>query len=92
MSKEKSENAELEPCPVCGSRVFHRRGCFDDCPVCGWEDAWIWKAEEEPDEILPTNWVSLNEAKWLWNKYHEKVNECAQRFKSKPLDRIRMED
>lgn len=32
------EQVFLEPCPCCGYMTLDRRGAYDICPVCFWED------------------------------------------------------
>jgi histidinol phosphatase-like enzyme len=50
-------------CPCCGQYRFEsaKRGSYDICPVCFWEDAPY--PYEEPDAICSCNGVSLNLAR-----------------------------
>ena len=48
--------------------------------------------EEKPDEVWPTNWVSLNEAKWIWQHFHCDVNQYALARKKAPYERLDMEE
>ncbi len=59
----------LYPCPCCGELTMHeqRRGSFEICLVCGWEDDRLqWKDENEGQGA---NRVSLKEARENYKKY-----------------------
>jgi len=77
-------------CPVCGWESFYDFDTYEDCPQCGLADAyppWI-----DPDDLVSGEWVTINEGRWIWNKYHCDVNEYAMRFKKRPSDKLPMED
>lgn len=50
-------------CPCCGQYQFEsvKRGSYDICPICFWEDAPY--SFEEPNAICSCNGVSLNQAR-----------------------------
>lgn len=48
-------------CPVCGQHKFDFNDEFEICPVCGWEDDAVQRAE--PDYPEGANGMSLNEYK-----------------------------
>ena len=59
---------KLKPhmCPVCGKYEFEYEGCFDICPVCGWEDDNYQLYS--PDEDGGANRMSLNQAREAYKK------------------------
>lgn len=91
VDKDFSKHAHPHACPVCGQYTFYDTFSYDDCPVCGWEDGTVGY-EDEPDRVLPTNWVSLNEARWIWNKFHCDVNKYALQHKKEALDKLPMDE
>ncbi len=87
--QNKSKLKTLVVCTVCG-KTFDRN--YDsECPVCGWDDILPWTAENNPDSVVAPNWVTLNEARWIWNKFHCNVDEYALKHKKKPTDKLRMD-
>ncbi|MGN1350182.1 MAG: toxic anion resistance protein [Anaerovoracaceae bacterium] len=46
-------------CPVCGQHRFSRKGSYEICPVCGWEDDPV--QERDPDFSGGANRQSLRE-------------------------------
>jgi hypothetical protein len=41
--------------------------------------------------VIPPDWVSIKEGRWIWDKYHCGVNEYALKHKKKALDRLNMD-
>ncbi len=67
MTEEK--DIKLYPCPCCGELTMHeqRRGSFEICPICNWEDDKLqWRYE---DETKGANRVSLRQARENYKKY-----------------------
>ena len=66
-------------CPVCGKYTLDEPGMNYDCPACGWED--------DPCDLLYSdvsigvNPVSYNQAKELWEKYHDDYHNHEDEFK-----------
>ncbi|MCT4713480.1 hypothetical protein MUA01_00480 [Enterobacteriaceae bacterium H18W14] len=58
-------NNEAYPCPCCGNRTIDELGCYEICPVCGWEDDPVQSAD--PDFSGGANSPSLNEARQKFN-------------------------
>lgn len=54
------------PCPCCGNKTIDELGCYEICPVCGWEDDPVQSAD--PDFSGGANSSNLNEAKRAFNK------------------------
>ncbi|MCQ2545539.1 MAG: hypothetical protein MJ144_03810 [Clostridia bacterium] len=51
---------EQRLCPVCGMHYFSEKDSYEICPVCGWEDDWLQRAD--PEYAGGANKISLNEA------------------------------
>ena len=47
-------------CPVCGQHSFDEDNDFEECPVCGWVNDGVQRAD--PDYRGGYNRISLNEA------------------------------
>lgn len=64
-----SPDAMKHPCPCCGYLTLSepKRGSFEICPVCYWEDDRV--QFEEPDERVGANAVSLNDARRNFKEY-----------------------
>ena len=58
MENKKERNKE---CPVCGRYVFEKKGDYEICPVCGWENDALQEADA--DFKGGANKLSLNEAR-----------------------------
>ncbi|EEX8828996.1 hypothetical protein DWH00_004983, partial [Escherichia coli] len=54
------------PCPCCGNKTIDEPGCYEICPICGWEDDPVQSAD--PDFSGGANSPSLNEAKRAFNE------------------------
>lgn len=52
---------ELYNCPCCGTAVVDELGCYEICPVCGWEDDPVQSAD--PEYEGGANKMSLNSAR-----------------------------
>ena len=48
-------------CPLCGQHHFEENDDFEECPVCGWVNDGVQRAD--PDYRGGYNRISLNEAK-----------------------------
>lgn len=47
------------PCPCCGKRTLSKRGEYDICSCCGWED----DGNEEEDKYSPPNHMTLKQGR-----------------------------
>ncbi|WP_145489884.1 CPCC family cysteine-rich protein [Yersinia rohdei] len=56
-----SNEPEVYSCPCCGSPVIDELGCYEICPVCGWEDDPVQSSD--PEYEGGANKMSLNSAK-----------------------------
>jgi Cysteine-rich CPCC len=55
-------------CPCCGFLTIDRKGWYEICPVCGWEDSGI--DDDKPDEYVGgPNHVTLTEARANFAKF-----------------------
>ena len=79
-------------CPVCGEYTFYDWFSYDECPVCGLEDGYYFGNIDEVDKVIGPNWVSINEARWIWEKFHTNVNEYALEHKKEALDKLDMSE
>lgn len=66
-------------CPVCGKHTIDDPGHNDDCPICGWEDDACDLTH--PDFALGENGVSYNQAKQLWEKYHDNIRNHKDEYR-----------
>ena len=48
-------------CPLCGQHHFEENDDFEECPVCGWVNDGVQRAD--PNYRGGDNRISLNEAK-----------------------------
>lgn len=71
----------LESCPVCGYRTLSRRGGFQVCRVCFWEDA----GHTEPEQFSGPNHMTVGEARSLFHSVGAISAEAAARL---PQDRF----
>ena len=66
--KNKSVYDEIfdKPCSVCGK--ITKKDIYDqgDCPHCAWKNNFL--ADENPDNVLYPNLISLNKAKQLYSE------------------------
>jgi rubredoxin len=51
-------------CPVCGQHAFEEADDFEECPVCGWVNDGVQRAD--PDYPGGYNRISLNDARKKW--------------------------
>ena len=57
------------PCPCCANKTIDEPGCYEICPVCGWEDD---KAQyKDPNLKGGANRFSLKEYKEQYEKNHQ---------------------
>ena len=61
---EDEPKEESRPCPVCGQYDFGEDGDFEECPVCGWVNDGVQRAN--PDYSGGYNRISLNDARKKW--------------------------
>ncbi|MDR7873986.1 hypothetical protein HB991_18625 [Yersinia mollaretii] len=52
-------------CPCCGEAVIDEPGCYEICPVCGWEDDPVQSTD--PDYEGGANKMSLKSAQLAYN-------------------------
>ena len=57
----------MEHCPCCGYKTLGRRGDYEICPICFWEDDI--GQEKDPGSIGGANKVSLREAQRNFMKF-----------------------
>lgn len=60
------------PCPCCANKTIDEPGCYEICPVCGWEDDPVQSAD--PDFSGGANSPSLNEAKRAFNEQYLRLS------------------
>lgn len=58
---KESKMTEKIICPACGQHSFDEDNDFEECPVCGWVNDGVQRAD--PDYRGGYNRISLNEAK-----------------------------
>ena len=51
---------EQRLCPVCRMHYFSKKDSYEICPICGWEDDWLQRAD--PEYAGGANKISLNQA------------------------------
>lgn len=64
---EKNGKRKKITCPVCGGEI---ESSFDICKTCGWEDDDY--QEVEPDDTGANGFLTLNEAKKIWEASDKK--------------------
>ena len=70
-----------KPCSVCGEII--KKDIYDqgDCPYCKWKNNFL--ADENPDNVLYPNLISLNKAKQLYSEgkpFEPNLNEFIEAF------------
>ncbi|MGP3999754.1 CPCC family cysteine-rich protein [Streptomyces sp. 8N706] len=68
MYANQANSAGKSPCPCCGFLTLGRRGWYEICPVCGWEDDG--QDDHNADEYIGgPNRVSLSEARRNYSRF-----------------------
>jgi hypothetical protein len=60
----------FQACPCCGSHTLSKRGAYEICSVCNWEDDPV--QAKDPDFRGGANGSSLNEARAAWRQRKER--------------------
>ncbi len=54
-------------CPVCGNVAYEKRGYFEICDACGWEDDELWQ-KGDYDNPITSRGMSVNQAREMWKR------------------------
>ncbi|HEX6178677.1 MAG TPA: CPCC family cysteine-rich protein [Thermoanaerobaculia bacterium] len=60
-----TDHPRLAPCPCCSYRTLERRGDYDICPVCFWED----DGSDDPQRYSSPNHMTLEEGRANFARY-----------------------
>jgi hypothetical protein len=76
-------------CPVCGDHYFEEPQDFDVCPICGWENDGVQRAQN--DFWGGANDLSVNEAKVMYSLLHNegtkgKASEILDKYKQRRIE------
>ena len=72
-------------CLVCGNLTLSKRGAFEICPVCFWEDEGAIDDPDEPSDG-PNGNLSLSEARRNYREFGAVASEFADKARQPRLE------